>query len=384
MNINQEYNQPDYNKNYVYINNHKWYFKLIHDDYRNQNISLIGSIGGEQPKHSIIIAYTPHTIKGWKNDLRPYRQNDGKQVYLYGIFKDEVLLYDYMNTMTVENRCFYEVVLGKQLQKPKFDIDINKNNLTTEEHNKLFMDVIHDLINGIEETLDDLDVNYNLKNIMLFTSHNENKKSAHIILDRINVCNNNDAKQFYNQVIKYCPNTYKYIDNAVYSTTQQFRIYKSSKIGQNRIKQFIPSFIYKNKLIKYDIDYIGYYNKLPNRTEEEKEFRNRFKNIKILGGSLINFINYPTINFEKKEEKEITRDAIADDKINDVINIIDVKYKNVYTYDKISNGIIYIKRLIPSYCSICKRVHNSIDGYIFIKDAQYYLNCRRSSKSLLL
>ena len=121
-----------------------------------------------------------------------------KPIYLYGIFKDEVSLYDYMNTMTVENKCLYEVILGKQLQKPKFDIDINKNNLTTEEHNKLFMDVIHDLINGIEETLDDLDVNYNLKNIMLFTSHNENKKSAHIILDRINVCNNNDAKQFYN------------------------------------------------------------------------------------------------------------------------------------------------------------------------------------------
>ena len=99
---------------------------------------------------------------------------------------------------------------------------------------------------------------------------------------------------------------------------------------------------------------------------------------------MINFINYPTINFEKKEEKEITRETIADDKINDVINIIDVKYKNVYTFDKISNGIIYIKRLMPSYCSICKRVHNSIDGYIFIKDAHYYLNCRRSSKSLLL
>ena len=249
----------------------------------------------------------------------------------------------------------------------------------------IFMDVIHDLINGIEETLDDLDINYDLKNIMLFTSHNENKKSAHLVLDRLNVNNNNDAKEFYKQVIKYCPTTCKYIDNAVYSQTQQFRLYQSSKIGQNRIKQFIPSFMYKNKLIKYYIGYIEHYNKLPNTTEEDKEFRKRFKNIKILSGSLINFINYPTINFDKKIIRDvIVRDEIKDDKINDVVNIIDVKYKNVYTYDKICNGTIYIKRLMPSYCSICKRIHNSIDGYIFIKDTQYYLNCRRSSKSLLL
>ena len=225
---------------------------------------------------------------------------------------------------------------------------------------------------------------YDLNNIMLFTSHNENKKSAHIVLDRINVCNNNDAKEFYKHVIKYCPTTSKYIDCAVYSQLQQFRLFKSSKIGQNRIKEFIPSFVNKNKLVKYNIDYIKHYEKLPNTTEEEKEFRKRYKGIKILSGSLINYIKYPTIKFEQKEQKEILRDKIEDDKIDEVINIIDTKYKNIYTYDKIINGLICIKRLIPSYCNICKRTHNSIDGFIFIKEGKFYLNCRRNEKSTLL
>jgi hypothetical protein len=323
-------------------------------------------------------------VKGYKNDLRPYRQNDGKQVYLYGIFKDEVSLYDYMENMDVENRCFYEVILGSQQQKPKFDIDISKGTLTDEEHHKIFMRTLSDVFNGIEEVFDDLDTYYDLNNIMLFTSHNENKKSAHIVLDRINVCNNNDAKEFYKQVIKYCPDTYKYIDSAVYSQLQQFRLFKSSKMGHNRIKEFIPSFVNKNKLVKYNIDYIKHYEKLPNTTEEQKEFRKRFKGIKILIGSLINYIKYPTIKFEQKEQKEIIRDKIEDDKIDVVINIIDTKYKNIYTYDKIINGLICIKRIIPSYCNICKRTHNNIDGFIFIKEGKFYLNCRRNEKSTLL
>lgn len=384
MDVNYEYNQPDYSKKWIYINNQKWFFKLQHEDHRDETISLIGSIGVQQPKHTIIVAYTPNTIKGYKNDLRPYRQNNGKQVYLYGIFKDEVILYDYMNNMDVENRCFYEVILGNQQQKPKFDIDIAKGDFTDEEHHKIYMQTLSDVFNGIEEVFDDLDTYYDLNNIMLFTSHNENKKSAHIILDRINVCNNTDAKEFYNKVIKYCPDTYKYIDQAVYGITQQFRLFKSSKMGHNRIKEFIPSFVNKNKLFKYNIDYIKYYEKLPNTTEEEKEFRKRFKGIKILIGSLINYIKYPTLKFEQKEQKEIIRDKIEDDKINDVINIIDTKYKNIYTYDKIINGLICIKRLIPSYCNICKRTHNSIDGFIFIKGDKFYLNCRRNEKSTLL
>ena len=85
-----------------------------------------------------------------------------------------------------------------------------------------------------------------------------------------------------------------------------------------------------------------------------------------------------------KRQKEILRDKIEDDKIDEVINIIDTKYKNIYTYDKIINGLICIKRLIPSYCNICKRTHNSIDGFIFIKEGKFYLNCRRNEKSTLL
>ena len=67
MDVNYEYNQPDYSKKWIYINNQKWFFKLKHEDHRDDKISLMGSIGGEQPKYSIIVAYTPNTVKGYKN-----------------------------------------------------------------------------------------------------------------------------------------------------------------------------------------------------------------------------------------------------------------------------------------------------------------------------
>lgn len=378
------YNQPDYNKTSIYIKGQRWFFELTHKKENKLDKSLMGNIGGEQNKHSIIVAYTPNTVPGYYNDNRLYRKKDGKEVYLYSVFKDELSLYEYMKNMNVENRCFYEVILGKAQQKIKFDIDIAKGNLTDTEFNKIFIDVLDELINGIVSTLDDLDFVYDLNNIMLFTSHNENKKSGHVILDRVNVNSNIHAEKFYKDVMTFCPNYKKYIDHKIYSSTQQFRLYLSSKIGQNRIKTFVPSFVYKNKLYKYKIDYIKYYNKLPNTTDEEKEFRNKFKDIKIFIGSLINYIDYPCININLEEKEIPIHEKINDENINGIIKVIEKEYLNTYKIDKIMNGIICIKRINPSYCSICKRIHNSIDGYVFTKNKQYFLNCRRSNKSTLL
>jgi hypothetical protein len=379
------YNQPDYNKTSVYIKGQRWFYDLTHKKENSIDKSLFGYIGNEQTKHSIIVAYTPNTIPGYYNDNRLYRQRNGKKVYLYSVFKDELSLYEYMKNMNVENRCFYEVIIGKTQQKIKFDIDIAKDNLTDTEFNKIFNEVFNELMSGIVSTLNDLDFVYDLNNIMLFTSHNENKKSGHVILDRVNVNSNKHAEKFYKDVMIYCPNYKQYIDHKIYNSNQQFRLYLSSKIGQNRIKKFMPSFVYKNKLYKYKIDYIDYYNKLPNTTDEEKEFRNKFKEIKIFTGSLINFIDYPCINIQLEQKEATIHERINDKNINGVLAIIDRDYKNIYKFDKVSiDGSICLNRLIPSYCNVCKRIHHNIDSFIYTKENQYFLNCRRSNIPTLL
>jgi len=379
------YNQPDYKKTSIYIKGQKWFYDLTHKEGNSLDKSLMGYIGGEQTKHTIIVAYTPNTIQGYKSDNRLYRKKDGSSVYLYSVFKDELSLYEYMKNMNVENRCFYEVILGKTQQKIKFDIDIAKDNLTDTEFNKIFNDVFNELISGIVSTFNDLDFVYDLNNIMLFTSHSENKKSGHVILDRVNVNSNKQAEKFYKDVMIYCPNYKQYIDHKIYNSNQQFRLYLSSKIGQNRIKKFMPSFVYKNKLYKYKIDYIDYHNKLPNTTDEEKEFRNKFKEIKIFIGSLINYIDYPCINIELEQKEATIHERINNENIEGLINVINRDYKNIYKFDKITtDGSICLKRLIPSYCNVCKRIHHNIDSFIYTKDKQYFLNCRRSNIPTLL
>jgi hypothetical protein len=147
----------------------------------------------------------------------------------------------------------------------------------------------------------------------------------------------------------------------------------------------MPSFVYKNKLYKYKIDYIDYYNKLPNTTDEEKEFRNKFKEIKIFTGSLINYIDYPCINIELEQKEVMIHERINNENIEGLINVINRDYKNVYKFDKVAaDGSICLNRLIPSYCNICKRIHHNIDSFIYTKDKQYFLNCRRSNIPTLL
>ena len=87
-------------------------------------------------------------------------------------------------------------------------------------------------------TLNDFNVIIDIStDILIFTSHNENKKSYHIIIDHYYHMNNLEAKAFYNEIIsKISPNFTKFIDHSVYSSIQQYRIVGSQKVNSNRPK----------------------------------------------------------------------------------------------------------------------------------------------------
>lgn len=368
------YDIPNYKKGSIYIKGKKWYFKCK-DDENDNSISLMKDIK-DCPYGSYIICYTPNKREV---DTRLFRQKNGTEVRLYSCFRDEISLYDYMDSMTSDNKCFYEMILGKTRQKPKFDIDIETDKI------EIFDNTRNTLIESILIVLDKHNIKYNLNNLMLFTSHGDKKKSGHIILDKLSHLNNEEAQYFYDEVVLLCGDYKQYIDHKVYSKKQQFRIVGSSKLGADRIKTFNRSFVYKEKLYIYNMDYASHYNKLPNITEENKAFRKRFKNVKILLGSLISFSNYETIKMKFPE----TKNNIVYDKINDIdidkalklINKDDFQYVNS---NNSNNGIIELRRLKPSLCPTCNKKHMKENAYLFIKDNNVYFNCRRNTKSTKL
>jgi hypothetical protein len=118
---------------------------------------------------------------------------------------------------------------------------------------------------------------------------------------------------------------------------------------------------------------------------KKKNLETNLKEIKIFTGSLINYIDYPCINIQLEQKEVSIYEKINNENIEGLIDVINRDYKNVYKFDKITNdGSICLKRLIPSYCNVCKRIHHNIDSFIYTKDKQYFLNCRRSNIPTLL
>ncbi len=151
-------------------------------------------------------------------------------------------------------------------------------------------------------------------------------------------------------------------------------------MGENRPKKCMMVHLYKDKPYIYNFDYKNYYNKLPNITEENKSFRNRFKNIKMLLGSLVSFAHYENIPI-KAEVKTITYEEVADVDVDKVMKYID---DDNFEYISHERGIVQLKRLKPSKCPTCNKKHMKENAFIFVKDKQVYFNCRRVKKNSLL
>ena len=357
-----EFDIPDYKKGCVWINGKKWYFKLKSDNPEEK--CLMNDIQTCN-YGSYIISFTPNKRP---TDNRLFRQKNGNEIRLFSWFKDEIILFDYMENVSIDNKCFFEIITGENKQKPKFDIDIETTDIN------IFNNTKDILIDGIMTTLKKYDIVYDLNNLMLFTSHGIHKKSGHIILDKISHRNNEEAKYFYNEVVSLCGEYKQYIDNAVYGPRQAFRIIGTSKIGADRPKKHCLGFIHRNKSYIYKFDYNDYYDKLPNITEYDKLHRKRFKNIKILLGSLVSFANYSYIPINITSEVKIYT-KIEDDDVNKALLHIN---KNDFQYVSQENGVIQLKRLKPSKCPTCNKKHMKENAFIFIKNKEVIFNCRRN------
>ena len=86
-----------------------------------------------------------------------------------------------------------------------------------------------------------LAITLKLENVLIYTSHGGNKRSIHIVLNKLAHTDHTEAKLFYNEVCKeitiytkaiYTKDKYlDFIDPAVYKSNQQFRVLGSQKVG---------------------------------------------------------------------------------------------------------------------------------------------------------
>jgi hypothetical protein len=344
----------------------KWYYCLI----PKENTKALFS---DYPRNTLLNKF----LVCW-DFYDTVHQKNGK---IYAVFESYLDFAKYFLKIPDSLRCFYELILGENMQKPHFDLDME---LSPEElESKKDEMVLNDLLNAIVSLLAEKEVILNLeKDVCIYSSHGEKKRSYHVIINFHCHSNNKEAKAFYYLIMEKLPKEYfekKWVDLAVYSKTQQFRTYLSRKYGSNRIKQLNSTWKYNDRIITHvqeeipDDDNHAFLLNL-----EESLVTARRANCKLLPSFEIP--NEFNKTFEKGENVEY-------DLAMEALTLLAHKAGTVpddklfpYRLESITGPFVILKRVRPSKCKLCNRIHHKQHPYLLIvpETKAVYFHCRRA------
>ena len=353
----------------------KWYYGLKpskEDEYKS---NLLDEFKLSDVVKHLIVCLKPNKLPG-QDEL--FRTKKGKLHHLYALFDSYLDFYLYMQKFPIEDRNFFEVILGDLPQKPHFDIDIDKEKVNDENIEHIGDILYQTVIKYSIEILEELSVKTNIEtDILVYISHGVGIRSYHIVINNRCHDGNEEAKAFYEAVINKISNTenakyVKLIDRAVYSKKQQFRIMGCQKYGSNRPKRFLEKFKYND--IEYTHKYI-------------EEFKNDdMKKLAILYESLVSFVSgcsyIQSLVKPKIYNNYNTSINLNEITINRCMKMLREKMDycpfSISLIDEDKN-IIYLKREAPSHCPICQKrePHESRDPLIYISKGKVYWNCLR-------
>lgn len=228
-----------------------------------------------------------------------------------------------------EEKPFHEVIFGWQQQKIKFDIDFD------DDPDDSF---VEELLRSVDEAIcttmyieyrEIIDSDYIINTTSTGFDENAQRRkcSFHKIIAGFYVSDNNEAKEFTKRFLLNLPPIYhKYIDGGINKQIQNFRLIGCHKLGSQRTKRLTD----ESATMYVDDDTI----------------------IQKVNGTLLQ-----SLTDEPDEPDEI---MIVSDDIDAAINIVtNAGLLEHHQFTKTVNTLLCFKRLSPSQCNICQRVHVS-------------------------
>lgn len=356
---------------------HKWYRYLLPNT-EHRNNSLFERVPKETAAKTLIVS-----------------QNVTQR--LFTSFQDHVVFAKHQQKYKHECRCFFEVVLDEQQQKPRFDIEANFVEYPQSKDfdwNHVTDTIIDAIAKVFHERKEELCVE---KDILLYSSHGNDKKSFHIVINNYYHQGSDEAKTFYHDTMQYIPTIYhRIVDPSVYSTTQQFRIVGSQKYQSGRVKTFHDHWLYHGVMIEHK------YNEEPEDGDHlaliqlEESLLTRTANCKHLfrlenqeqpvaiqkkhSGNHQRQTDFDDI-VVTKEDAQRALEMYADVVTGGKIRITDPKFP--YRLAEIQGGLLRLRRRRASMCPVCKRMHDSENPFLFIvgEEKTVYFHCRRAATS---
>lgn len=346
----------------------KWYYYLNNEEHK----SLLKSMKEEDIENKDVL-FVCREISNGEKIVKTYS-------YFPTVGKFNLLL---TKLPSVRDFNFYEIIFGKNQQKPYFDIDITPEKV--DEPLEIFcQSLLENLVLSIKTTIltDYIETKFDLtKDILLFSSSSEIKKSFHIIVKKFAVKNNVMNKEFFYKVIEKLPEKFRpFIDDKVYSSTQQFRLYLSQKISSNRPKVLMTNWSFFGTPVeyKYYIEdkpalqfarvYEVLYDSLISQTSKCVPLTVKTMAVRV-HHVLTSQVDDPDIKITENLFEQI-KAQVANEKIYKLLNI----YNIVGFKDK----LITLIRKQPSMCPICQRIHEHENAFLFLNTRnQVFFRCFR-------
>lgn len=374
------------------IHEKEWYYYFIPN---KDGYSLTDKIGpNEINKKFIVCAHIP----------KPNAKEGDKPTRIFSAFDSALDFFYYIKDIPQERWVFFEYIMGDQVQKLYFDIDVKIeklveigiiNNPGDPNHCKQQLDLfgnqlISSLVGQIVTVFNKLGYPIDIaKQILLFTSHSETKRSYHIVVNGYAVANAEENEILAEDILKEFPEyifKYRIIDR-LFSSRQQFRLLYSQKAGSGRPKIFVNKWYYGDNLIEYKhkeelspivkfttlfqascVTYTESCQIIPISCpdDDSKKFRGRYRSWAEMG------------TFDNNEEIKVTEEIV------EVIHKrVDPKMFDIYKFDKdrVTGSFIWMNRkteLIGTeiMCTLCGRTHSSIGAFLRVdKYGKVYFHC---------
>lgn len=322
-------------------------------------------------KYTMFDKYPEDTLED-KLVVSLQRTMNGNLTRLFTVFESYTEFANYQSRVPPENRCFYELILAAQHQKPHFDLDMNlKDNSDGDIDNVIshVVDGIFKVAIGMGKHLDPR------RDVIVCTSHGGDKRSAHIVIDRYCHRSNEEAGEFYRMVISHVPSElHKFVDDSVYSTRQQFRMLGSQKTGSGRVKTFCKEWHYHGKLIVHNT------RDVPRSINRDMVFLSRSLVTMTYGCKMLLVI------VAKPARKTFSSEDLTKDEIETATKIVKDHINNfdsTFTIRGVKGRMILLRKLCPYECKVCHRHHDNENPLIIVReDGRIDFYCRRGRASV--
>lgn len=302
---------------------------------------------------------------------------------LYSCFNSSV---DFTNEVLARNSssypewCFYEVILGEKPQKIYFDLDMK-----LEEHEilgaeELCRNLISQVCGGLITVLKSYNVKIQPeKDLMVFSSNGDNVRSYHVVLDNYCVKDKEANLEIIIKVKELMDEGLrKFIDDKVYTSKRQFRLFNSCKHGSNRRKKLESVWYLREeqdwRKIEYSLPHISSCNEETARIARFNTILQR-SCVSCTSGCALILVNVP----EKKESYGKGDETNLPEEVTKLgLQLIPEDISTVFSVAKIKGNEIILKRKKKAYCVLCNREHESDNALVHIKEnGNVFFRCRR-------